>query len=224
MLRELDAGIWVVDMPFALMGMHLGARMTVVRLEDGGLWLHSPVRWRAELGEAIAALGPVRYLVAPNCLHHLFLGPWRAAFPQAELYGSPGLAKKRKDLAFTGELGDAVLPEWEKDLDQILFAGSPKLNEVAFFHRPSGVLICTDMIFNLANPKTWFTKVYAKAAGVCGHPAVSRLLRLFIRDRRMARASVDRMLEWDFDRIVLSHGDVIERDGKAVFRDRYAWL
>jgi hypothetical protein len=53
---------------------------------------------------------------------------------------------------------------------------------------------------------------------------VSRIGRAVIRDRPGARAAIDRMLVWDFDRIVLAHGDVVERGGREALHDAFAWL
>ena len=92
--------------------------------------------------------GTVRFLVSPNLLHHLFLGEWKAAYPDARLYASPGLRKKRKDLAFDADLGDAPDPAWAADIDQVMVKGSPWLTEVVFFHRASGTAIFTDLIEN----------------------------------------------------------------------------
>ena len=64
-MRELDEGLWVEDRPLRLLGIEVGARMTVVRLEDGGLFLHSPVALDADLRSDLDALGPVRCVVAP---------------------------------------------------------------------------------------------------------------------------------------------------------------
>jgi hypothetical protein len=48
-------------------------------------------------------------------------------------------------------------------------------------------------------------------------------MRLSFTDRKALRGFVERVLDWDFDRIVLSHGDLVERSGKDVFRDAYAF-
>jgi hypothetical protein len=47
---------------------------------------------------------------------------------------------------------------------------------------------------------------------------------LLIRDRRAARQSLVRILGWDFDRIVVAHGDVLERGGREALRQGYSWL
>src|SRR3954463_6820345 len=112
MLRELAANLWVYDQPLRFYGIAVGTRMTIVRLDDGALWLHSPVRPTPELRAAADALGPVRWLIAPNRWHHLYVGDWQAAYPAAQIYGAPGLAKKRPDLTMAGVLDETAPPGW----------------------------------------------------------------------------------------------------------------
>ena len=96
MLRPVSEDLFVLDVPFRIGGMELGGRMTVIRLPDGGLWLHSPVKLDAAARSAVEALGPVRFLVAPNTMHHLALGDWAAAYPSAKVLAPAGLRQKRK--------------------------------------------------------------------------------------------------------------------------------
>jgi glyoxylase-like metal-dependent hydrolase (beta-lactamase superfamily II) len=49
-------------------------------------------------------------------------------------------------------------------------------------------------------------------------PAPAPEYRFGWKDRSAARASLERILAWDFDRIVISHGDLVERDAKNVAR------
>ena len=83
MLRPLREDLHVLEVPFRAAGLELGGRMTVIRLPDGGLWIHSPVRVDGATRPAVEALGPVRFLVAPSLMHHLFLPEWAAAYPEA---------------------------------------------------------------------------------------------------------------------------------------------
>jgi hypothetical protein len=50
------------------------------------------------------------------------------------------------------------------------------------------------------------------------------MLRALVRDRPALRASVERILQWDFDRVVVTHGDVLEHGGKDALRAGFAWL
>src|SRR4051812_986664 len=103
MLAELAADLWAVDHVLRLPGgVRMPLRMTVVRLSDGALWVHSPVPLDEGTAAALTALGPVRVVVAPSTQHHLFVAPLLARFPRARLLGPSALHRKRPDLPFAG--------------------------------------------------------------------------------------------------------------------------
>ena len=223
-LRALAPDLWVVERPQRFYGLEVGARMTVVRLADGSLLLHSPLHLDAALRRALDALGPVRFAVAPNRVHHLYAGEVRDHYPEARLWVGPGLERKRPDLAFEAVLGDEAPPEWRGQLDQVFFAGRPYENEVVFFHRASRTLILCDLAFYFGPQLPLTTRLVARAIGSYRHFGPSRFDPLLIRDRVAARASLERILAWDFDRVVLAHGDVLEAGGHAALAEGYAWL
>ena len=69
-LKPVAADLWIVDSgPLKVLGMPLPLRMTVIRLGNGDIWIHSPTRYDEALHRAIATLGPIRHLVAPNVAH-----------------------------------------------------------------------------------------------------------------------------------------------------------
>ena len=190
-------------------------RMTVVRLADGALLLHGPVPRTPETQREIEALGPVRWIVAPNRLHHLYAGPWSDA-PGANLYGAPGLQKKRKDLRFEATLSSQAPEPWAGQLEQELVGGLPILNEVAMLHRASRTLIVTDLFFNYPPTRSLLVRVIRTIEDCDGKLTIPRFIRLFIRDRRAFARSAERILSWDFDRIIVAHGDVVATGGHAV--------
>lgn len=220
-LTSLAPDLWVATRPLPIAVGDLGTRMTVVRLPDGGLFLHSPVRLDAATREALDGIGPVRAVVAPSKVHHFFVGDYRAAYPDARLYAAPGLADKRKDLRFDAELGDAAPPEWAGVLDQVVFRGAPLMNEVVFLHRPTRTLVLTDLAFHIVRPPPGRARLFCWLVGARGF-GPHRIVRFGIRDRAAARESIGRILAWDFDRVVVAHGDVLETDGKRRFREAFA--
>jgi hypothetical protein len=228
LLAEFGAGIWVGEGPVVpFFGFPYPTRMVVMRLADGGLFVWSPIALTPELKAAVDALGPVRVLVSPNLLHHLFLGEWKAVYPAARLVASPGLRKKRKDLAFDADLADAPDPAWAADIDQVMVRGSPWLTEVVFFHRLSGTAIFTDLIENFS--PDWFRgwkKHLARLDGIVQpHPGAPRELRWsFLFRRRQARAALTRILAWPISQVVMAHGDVVRTDGAAFVRTAFGWL
>ena len=202
------------------------ARMNVVRVGDAATLVHSPTPVDDALAAEIAALGPVAYIVAPNCFHHLHVTAFLARFPGAKVYGAPGLAQKRPDLPLAGTLDDAAAMPWAGLLDHITLAGSPKLNEVVFFHRASHSLLVTDLLFNVTAPDSWMTALILWLMGTYKRLGPSRLLRWRLtKDRRALKASVERMLAWDFVRVLPGHGDVFEApDARERTRASLGWV
>ena len=225
MLKELSPErLWVAEAPLRFYGVEVGARMTVCRLSGGSLWLHSPVRLTEELREDLGRLGPVCFVVAPNKLHHRFVGDYTSAYPEASVYASPGLAEKRPDLPFHGVLGDAPEPGWAEDLDQTVFRGERQLEEVVCFHRASRTLILADLVQSGHPDSPWLTRLATRLNGTYGRPGPPAPVRLGFRNKAAARASLERVLSWDFDKIVLAHGRLVRTGGKAALRDAFSFL
>ncbi len=225
MLRALAPGLHVVERPFRFMGVEIGTRATVVTLASGDLLVHSPVRFGEDLRAALAPLGPVRQLVAPNRMHHLALADWLRAYPGASLHGPPGLPKKRPDLAFATVLDDVAPRAWAGELAQVLLLGAPRYNEIAFLHRRSGTLVLADALFGWGSEHPPLTRLSARLLGAYGRWARphNELFGKIVQPEAL-RESVERVLAWDFDRIVISHGRIVERGGREVLRDAYAFL
>jgi hypothetical protein len=203
----------------------MGRRMTVVRLPTGDLFVHSPADLRPELRAALTELGDVRLVVPASSLHgHASMGHYQRAYPDAELFATPGLARKRPELDFAGELGGRPDPRWADALDQTLFRGHRMLEEVVFLHRPSRSLIVGDTCFNIERDAPLTTRLWAWGPKRSPRAGPTPLFKLAIRDKGAARDSVERVLRWDFERIVVGHGAIVERDGPDVFREAWAWL
>ena len=224
MLTPLASDLWDLNAPMTVVGMALGHRMTVARLPDGSLWLHSPVAYSPELAVELARLGPVAHVVAPNCAHDTYLEGWFAAYPQARFHGARGFSKIRPDLKFTDTLGDALNPAWASVFDQHILRGIPRINETAFLHRASRTLILTDLVFNLGPEMPLLSRVLLRLNDCYCKFGTSRLVRAFIKDDAALRASLDHILAWDFDRLVLSHGRNLETGAKDALRTAFAFL
>jgi Domain of unknown function (DUF4336) len=225
MLERIDEGIWSVRRPFSVAGLQLGTRMTALRLTSGGLLLYSPVRLDDELRGALVQLGRVEQILAPSKVHHLFAADYVAAYPDAELIGAPGLPDKRKDLSFAGIVDEAAPPvAWSGVLEPFVLGGAPMMNEVMLLHPATRTLIVTDVAFNIEGAGGWWTKSYLRMMGALGGFRQSRMVHFAIRDKQAARASFDRVLARDFERIVVTHGEVFEQGGRAALEQVCAWL
>lgn len=183
--------------------------MIVVRLTDGGVWINSPVEWAPEQMQTIARIGPVTQLVSPTPLHDWRLERWTKAFPRARSWPAKFLS-------------DAAPPDWSSDLDQMVFRGSRVLQEVEFFHRSSGTLIMGDFIQNYRASGT-VRNLLRKLAGVAGGMPLDARAS-FIGNKAAGRASLERLLSWNFNKLIVAHGECIDRDAPDFVRRALSWL
>jgi hypothetical protein len=222
-LEHLAENIWTVSSNHSFLALHVGTRMTVVRLANGGLWLHSPVAMSVALRAELDALGPVAHVVCPNLYHHVYAGDTLAAYPQAMLHGPHALRRKRKDLRFDADLSDTPHADWMGELAPLSIRGC-LLQETVFFHSPSRTLITSDLVENFTSSPHWLTRMYLKMCGLEGKITWGGPYRLLYRDRKVARACIDRLLHWPFERVVIAHGDLILRNAHDSIERGMAWL
>jgi hypothetical protein len=225
-LQQFGDGLWIADGDrIRMLGIPFCTRMTIVRLADGGVWLHSPVTATAELVAEVDALGPVQHVVAPNKFHHLFVGAWLERFPYATTWAGPQL-RERVDLQLDHDLGDVAEPCWASDFDQLIFAGSRVLPEVVFLHRRSKTLIFTDILQNHEPTSDgWFWRTLKRLDGIVAPNGGTPLdWRLTVRDRAAARLARDRVLSWNFERVVFAHGRCVDTQARAFVERAFAFL
>ncbi|WBH16259.1 DUF4336 domain-containing protein [Sphingomonas radiodurans] len=228
---EWAENIWTVEGPevaYRLAGMAIPCptRMTVAKLADGGLWLHSPVAYTAALDQALAKLGRVSALIAPNSYHYLNVKPWAEAHRESAVFASPDVVQKI-DLARCIALVTDTSPKRATEIEQVsIDLGSFK--ETVFFHRASRTLIVTDLMqtFEESRIRSLPIKLLLKAGGATGPNARPSIeIRLAARSHREAlRAGVERMIEWNPERIILSHGRCVQTNAVAEIERAFRWV
>ncbi|MGD0117231.1 MAG: DUF4336 domain-containing protein [Candidatus Binatus sp.] len=219
-LENLAPDLWIVSTGFfsAEWNVTVPVRMTVMRLKDGRVLIHSPVPIGPELRSAVEELGRPAALIAPNVFHHLFISEWKSAFPAAKTFCVPGLETIRSDINFDEVLDNVAAPEWREEVDQILVEGIPMYGEMVFFHRSSRTLIVSDIVFNFTAEQA------ASDPGAVEGFRVDRRIKAAITDPKAARASAENILRWPFERVILAHGDIVESGGYERVRDGFAFL
>ena len=233
-IQAFAENVWTVDGPLVRdMGIWFTTRMTVVRLSSGSLWLNSPVLVPSPTLERIKGLGEVAYLVAATPRHVWRLEKWHALVPKAELWVTPQIKTRlkfmmvlpRHELSYAGTLGDTPPHGWGDDVDQLVFKGSHLLKELAFFHKATRTLIVDDIIqsHELRSGKPFYNSM-VRLGGVESPGGVPRDIRLTFTNRRLARQSLERLLSWDFDRLIIAHGACVEKDAKAFVEKAFRWL
>lgn len=221
--KSLDTNIGTVDGPleyFTVAGIRMPmpftTRMTVIRLTNGDLFLHSPIAFDDALAAELQSMGTVRHLISPNQWHYAHIGEWQAAFPNAVTWASPGVRRRanarRVAVRFDRDLDQSPPNEWRGQVEQTLMPGGI-FKEFVFFHRESRTLILTDTIMNMDLDKLhepWRTAT--RLSGMHSpHGQIFFGMRLPLAlQRRKAKAAFQIIKAWKPERIVLSHGSCLD--------------
>lgn len=231
MLQQIDRNLWVAEQPLKFMGLPVGTRMTVIRLLDDSLLLISPIQITSEIKQQLNNLGTVKYLISPNLFHHLYLAECQDIYPQALVLAPPGLKEKQPnlniDLIFTQ---DNI--QLDPQLEYTLFAGFQALivsqiktvNEIVFYHPSTKTLIITDSAFNFDRSFPLITQFAARILGSYQQLKPSWLEKIAVQDKPKVRRSIDRILSWNFERVIMGHGKIVETDAKQKLTAGYQWL
>jgi len=229
-IREVTKDVWTFSRPFNRFNLFpVGGRSTAIKLSDGNVWVLASTPLSPETKEALDGLGPVKYIVAGDAMHFLFLREFKEAYPNAKLIGVQQLLslKRLAGLNFDGAYGhdpEGTQYGYEDEIKACYFSGF-RNKDVAFLHLHSKSLVTADLIFNLPA-----TEQYSKA-GSTYFPFVSyfrpgswfhrTFLSMLGTDKTAMKRDAKTVASWDFDRIIPCHGDVVETDGKKAWEESY---
>jgi hypothetical protein len=230
MLEQIHDNLWIAEGEIvSFYGAPYPTRSVIVRLENGDLWVWSPVKLVADLRSEVDRLGSVRHLVSPNKLHHLYLREWKAAYPEALLWGPQSTIKKCPGLSFREALQDSPPAEWLPDIDQAWFRGSFAMDEIVFLHRPSATVIVADLIQAFSDrflKEHWgWWRFLARLDGLTEDKACAPLeWRLSFLNRAPARRARDKVLGWNCRRVIMAHGEWARTQGHDLLAKSFRWL
>ncbi|KAF2248411.1 hypothetical protein BU26DRAFT_520092 [Trematosphaeria pertusa] len=237
--------ITTFSVPFWRFGrIKIGGRGTVVRMQNGSLAVFSPVALTDDVKRKVSEMGEVKYITALDAEHHIFLGPWHAAYPNAKVLGPEGLPEKRakqknEDVPFSYIFSQSKpLTSIDADFDaefEYEFVYAHQNKELVFNHKSTKTLIQADLIFNYPPTEQFsktgvsatsgiLTKIFGALTNTRGN-GQKRLIWWGISsgDRMGYAKSVERIDKWDFERIIPCHGDVVETGGKGIFQKIMEW-
>jgi hypothetical protein len=218
--------IWLIEYPVRYAGLNLFGRTTIIKLESGDLIVHDPCKIDGQLKKTMDAIGRVKYLIAPGYYHHLFVSYFQKEYLNAETYLCPGLERKRPDIAFEWILGNKPDYRWGNALDQVLVQGTKYIWEVAFFHRASKTLILVDLLENIGDdfqhPTSLLLRFWWKVVfRMWNKPKAAPEYQVGWGDKGIVNKSLSKILSWNAERVVLSHGELIEDNVNQILRT--AW-
>lgn len=222
---DAEGRVFACARPFVWNNIDVGGRMGVVRMADGeSLWVHSPTALDEETRRAVTSLGRVAHVVSPNYEHVKYAAQWKEAFPDAVLYGCPGL-KDRMPNVYDVDLRDGVPESWRGEFELAWFdceetpiVGGAFFNEVVFHHIPSETLFLTDIFWNYPSGVVDGARVPPGTAAwkfLMDRVYLPLYLNAMVTDKeRFLQISKRVCEEWDWSTLVPCHGTV-ERGEKA---------
>jgi hypothetical protein len=249
-IRDVTPTIATLSVPFLRFGhIKMGGRGTLVKLKTGNVAVFSPVAFTPDVKSKVQSMGPIKYIVAPDIEHHIFISTWAKEYPEAEIIGMEGLPEKReKDPATKGtkfhhvfssknKLDVHITPEFDDEFAYEYFHSHTN-KELVFLHKPSRTMIEADLLFSLPateqysksgiNPHSGIlTKLFGGIMNTRGDMVWQRRFLWYAAgsaDRGAFADSARRIKQWDYDRIIPCHGDVIETGGKGIMDKALAWF
>ncbi|WP_127752451.1 DUF4336 domain-containing protein [Devosia sp. 1566] len=229
--KPVAPDLWIVDSgPMHLAGMPIPLRMTVIRLGNGELVLHSPTQFSFELRARLETIGRIGHLVAPNTVHWSFMKEWQEHYPGVVSWGAPTLkerpAVQKADLKLDRVLEDGAPGEWNGEVEVVVVRGGA-IAEAALFHRPSHSLVLTDLVVNVEPEKLPpLMKIGAKLVGSAAPdgkaPVYARAA--FKAGGAAASAAAARLVALDPERVIFAHGRWFEQNGRQQLQQSLRWL
>ncbi|KAJ3558087.1 hypothetical protein NM688_g1124 [Phlebia brevispora] len=222
-IREVSNDVWTFSRPFNLFSrLPVGGRSTAIKLPHGQVWILASTPLDNETRKKLSELGEVKYIVAGNAFHHMFLKDYKAAYPSASVIGPEELGPKKEPEGF--KLDKAIIrmkvfssskPDqvfgFEKEIDYCYFSGY-KNKDVAYYHRASKTVIAADLIFNLPGTEQYaFAKLPAPYFPFASHLSPfawfhKAFLWSKVTDKAAMQREVRKVASWDFEKFIPCHG------------------
>ncbi len=216
----LAENLWLLAYPLKMLGADLRRNVTLIRLRSGKIVIHSTAPFSPDDVTTIRTLGEPGWLLDGILRHDTHAKDGRSAFPEIPYLAPEGFSE------VVGFATATIVPppiEWDGELLALEIQGAPEARDTALYHIPSRTLILTELVFNFGSDEPIWTELLLRVAvGAKHHPGMSRPVKAGVKDEAAFQSSLATILGWDFDRVIVGHGDVIEQGGKAKLRTALA--
>lgn len=230
-MEAIAPNLWTAEQPLKYFGLPIRTRMTVIRLQNHELAIISPINIDDSDAQQLDELGKVSHIIAPNLYHYLFAADFKQRYPNAAFWATSGLKERKPHLSIDNTIGedklpfsDEVKPIFLEGFRTLVPTGFESLNEWVFLHVATRTLIITDAAFNFDKTFSLPVQILAKTNGIYNKLGPSVLEKVAIKEKAALKRSIQQILNWDFDRVVMAHGSVIEKGGKRAFERAYQFI
>lgn len=225
-LKTFAEGLWTATTPIRFAMTWFPHVMTVVRLANGDLLLHSPCGASNDLLHDIDNLGRVAHVVAPNWFHDLYLREYRNLYPKATFWAPAFLQRQQRSIV-DAALDSGARPPWYDEMPHASLRGLLTFDECLFFHTATRTLIVADLLMNAAPSPSMpaLTRLGYRFFGLDGSVKVFPILQWFgIRERGSVHEAASRVFKWNPDRLIVGHGTPIQEHVATELHRAFRWL
>lgn len=210
---QMADDVALLQFPWRALGIDFQRNVTLLRLPDRRLIVHSTAPFEPADLNAIRRFGEPAWLVEATLIHDTFAKEGHAAFPHLPYY-APANFTAASGVA-TESLGSPP-PDWAGEIEVLEIAGLRRPNEHAFFHRAARILVLADLLFHFpSGTRGWGRFFIQRVLRLPRLVGMSILFRMMIRDQAAFARSIRQMLEWDFERIIVAHAEPLEEDART---------
>jgi hypothetical protein len=232
-LKRIADDVWIVDGPVIRFGLpwpklSFPTRMTILRVGESDLFVHSPTALNPSLKAEVDRIGRPRWIVGPNPIHYWWIPDWHAAFPDAQVFLAPA-TRERAGGRITFDCATLDRQSgypWDEHIATLSVA-SRFMTEVEFFHHASRTLVLTDLIENFEREKlgSRMMRFLTWIGGVQDPGSMPRDMRVtFMGRRRQLKAAIQTMVDWNPERIIIAHGRWYDSNGRTELLRVFHWI
>jgi hypothetical protein len=210
--RRIADDVVLMTFPWRTLGIDFRRNVTLLRLANGRVVVHSTAPFTEQDIAAIKRFGEPSWLVEVTVMHDTFAKEGRKALSNIPYLAPDGFAKA------TGVQTESLLPpprDWDGEIDVLRIDGV-RMNEHALFHRRSRTVVVADLFFSFPEETSGWTRFFVRQ--------VMRLPRLFgisslyrrlvIGDKPAFKRSMHTLLSLDFERLIVAHWKPLEINAK----------
>lgn len=207
-VQELTPNLWRVQAPVP--GMTLKRVMTVVRMNDGGLIVHSAIAMDDMSMQRLEAWGDPRYIIVPNAMHRADCGQYKLRYPHAKIVCPKG-ARSKVEQVVGVDLDYDEFPRTSGISLRHLPGTKAREGSLVVQHEGHCTLILNDIVFNMPHASGFVGWMLRYVTQSSGGPRISRIAKLGLVDDAAMVAEALRELARTpgLERIIVSHHEMI---------------
>ena len=216
-IEKLENNLWRVQ--GTMKNMALKRVMTLARLEDGRIVVHSAIALDDASMEEIEAWGRPSVLLVPNGFHRLDAPAWVTRYTDIEVLAPKGSRKKIEEVVRVD--GGYESFDGGPTVSLQILDGLASVEGVLTVRSAGGTtLVFNDALFNMPHGKGLAGFIFRYVTCSTGGPRVSRLFRLLaVKERSAFAAHLERLAAIpDLVRIIVSHHRMIVDSPGRVLR------